>query len=219
MILAVDRAGLVGEDGETHHGVFDVGFLRQAPGLTVLCPGSRKELQDMLRWAVYEQEGPVAIRYPRGGDKAYIDAAWDCHVFPRRNGALCCHRKGNDVTLITYGTMLENAMYAAKLLEQRGIEATVLRLMTVSPLPVEQIIESISATHKVVVIEDTCTGSGVHEALTSALYSRLPDCKVTGIDLGHRYVPHGAVDALHRYCGLDAESIAKKVEEVCQSEN
>lgn len=219
VILAVDRAGLVGEDGATHHGVFDVGFLRQAPGLTVLCPGSRRELQAMLRWAVYEQEGPVAIRYPRGSDKTYEDSAWDPCCLPSRHGALHCHRSGDDVTLITYGTMLENTMDAAKLLEQKGIQATVLRLLTVSPLPVDQILENMSDARRVVVVEDACTGSGIREAVAFELGRRLPDCAVTGIDLGHRYVPHGSVDALHRHCGLDAATLAKTIQEVCQREN
>jgi N-acetylmuramic acid 6-phosphate etherase len=84
--------------------------------MTVLCPASCKELGDMLEWAVEKQNGPVAIRYPRGGDRSYQDSAFG-------GGMVCCHRSGADVTLVTYGTLVENAMNAAKLLEEKGISA------------------------------------------------------------------------------------------------
>ena len=116
VVLAVDRAGLVGEDGETHHGIYDVGFLRQVPGMKILAPVSLAEQQDMLRWAVKECTGPVAVRYPRGTDGAYTASDW--HGFDAARGALKCHRKGEHVTLITYGTMLNNVMGAAALLAE-----------------------------------------------------------------------------------------------------
>jgi 1-deoxy-D-xylulose-5-phosphate synthase len=135
VIFAVDRAGLVGEDGETHHGIYDIGFLKHAPGMTVLCPASLTEQQEMLQWAVKEHDGPVAVRYPRGGNRSYDGCSWDPNGQIAKTGAMACHRMGSKVTLITYGTMIEQVMEAAELLCQNGIEATVLRLLTVSPLP------------------------------------------------------------------------------------
>ena len=90
VVLAIDRAGLVGEDGETHHGIFDVGFLRQAPGMLLLAPASTAELQAMLQWASLTYTGPVAIRYPRGGNGEYSDAHWtpDSGVITHRQEAL-----------------------------------------------------------------------------------------------------------------------------------
>jgi 1-deoxy-D-xylulose-5-phosphate synthase len=212
VVLAVDRAGLVGEDGETHHGIFDVGFLRQAPGMTVLCPASCKELEDLLQWAVEGQNGPVAIRYPRGGDRSYKDSA-------AASGAVHCHRSGEDVTIITYGTLIENALEAAKLLEERGISATVLRLLKIAPLPVEEIIEQISEKHHVVILEEICGGSGIRSDLALALRRRLPDCLVDGIDLGHQYVTHGNINQLYEHYGLDAKSVADFVQEGLKVEN
>ena len=212
VVLAIDRAGLVGEDGETHHGVFDVGFLRQAPGMTVLCPASCKELGDMLEWAVEKQNGPVAIRYPRGGDRSYRDSAFDGDM-------VCCHRTGGDVTIVTYGTLLENAMDAAKLLEEKGISATVLRLLSVSPLPVVEVAKKLSACHRVVILEETCTGSGIREALAWQLMKQVSDCRVDGIDLGSQYVTHGNIKNLYESHGLDAQSIANYIQEVLALEN
>jgi 1-deoxy-D-xylulose-5-phosphate synthase len=212
VVLAIDRAGLVGEDGETHHGVFDVGFLRQAPGMTVLCPASCKELGDMLEWAVEKQNGPVAIRYPRGGDRSYQDSAFG-------GGMVCCHRSGDDVTLVTYGTLLENAMNAAKLLEEKGISATVLRLLSVSPLPAAEVAQQLSASRRVVILEEACTGSGIREALAWELAKLVPDCRVDGIDLGNQYVTHGSINHLYESHGLDAQSVANYVQEVLALEN
>ena len=217
VVLAVDRAGLVGEDGETHHGIFDVGFLRQTPGMTVLCPASLAEQKQMLRWAVEDCTGPVAVRYPRGGDGTYRDSAW-IPGMAARDGALACHRTGADVTLITYGTLLDNVMQAAELLDRQGIHATVLRLLTVAPLPVAQIVSGISARHHVVIVEEVCAGSGIRQDLAWELCHALPDCKVDGIDLGHRFVTHGSPASLYQYCGLDAQSIADYTREVLRHE-
>lgn len=208
VVLAVDRAGLVGEDGETHHGVFDVGFLRQAPGMEILCPASTAELKDMLRWAVKKHNGPVAVRYPRGGDRSYTDSAWT-----GLDNTLVCHRQGSDVTLVTYGTTLKNTMDAAGLLEEKGIGATVLRLLNVSRLPIQEI--AAYANGPVIVVEETAANSGIHQTLAY----ELPHKRVYGMDLGENYVPHGAVDQLYKHCNLDAGSIAKFVQEVLTVEN
>ena len=210
VVLSIDRAGLVGDDGPTHHGVFDVGFLRQVPGIRILTPVSLAEQQDMLRWAVEEYNGPVAIRYPRGTEGSYTASDW--HGL---DGELVkCHRQGKDVTLVTYGTMLENAMAAAEVLSGQGIEATVLRLLTVSNLPAAQIAEKLSENHCVVTIEEVCSGSGIREALAWELRRMCPDCRADGIDLGRDFVPHGSVKELYQHCGLDAQAIADYTKEV-----
>ena len=161
VILAVDRAGLVGDDGATHHGVFDVGFLRQVPGMLILAPASFAEQRDMLRWAAQCYDGPVAIRYPRGGEGSWRDSAWNPGPHVETEGALCCHRRGTDVTLVTYGSMLDNVLEAAELLAKQGVEATVLRLLTLSALPARQIAALLPENRRIVVAEEVCTGSGI----------------------------------------------------------
>lgn len=212
VVLAVDRAGLVGEDGETHHGLFDVGFLRHAPGLRILCPASCLELSKMLRWAVCDFDGPVAIRYPRGGDKSYTESAFE-------DGAVCCHRRGKDVTILTYGTLVENAMAAAECLSKRGVEASVIRLLTVSPLPVEEIIALLSENPHVVIMEECCREAGIGYSLAYALQSRVPGCRVDLRDLENQYITHGNVETLYKTYGLDGQSVADFIMEVRSCEN
>lgn len=219
VVFAVDRAGLVGDDGETHHGTFDVGFLRQVPGMTVLCPVSMAEQQDMLRWAIYDCSGPVAVRYPRGTDGDYTASDWVSDSHAGVSGALKCHRRGSDVTLITYGTIFNNVMAAAEMLAQQGIEATVLRLQTVSSLPVQQIVAEMSEHHHVVIVEEVSDGSGIRQDLAWQIRSELPDCTIDGVDLGHRFAVQGDMNSLYKHYGLDAESIADYVREVTAHES
>ena len=205
VVLAVDRAGMVGEDGPTHHGVFDVGFLRQVPGMKILCPASHAELQSMLRWAVRECAGPVAVRYPRGSEGAYQECAFTGD--PR---GVCLHRGGSDVTLITYGNVVNNVLSAAELLAQKGISAKVLRLLSASELP--ELRKQI--TGPAVIIEEAAEGSGIKEALAWML----PGVQIHGIDLGGGFVPHGDQNSLYKLTGLDAGSITKFVCEVLHHE-
>ena len=219
VVIAVDRAGLVGDDGETHHGVFDVGFLRQAPGMTVLCPASLAELKDMLCWAVEIHDGPVAVRYPRGGNRSYEDSAMLMDPSVSQAGLLQCHRRGDDLTIVTYGTMLENAMEAADILSSRGVEATVLRMLSVSPLPVAGIVSQMSSKKNVLILEETCRGSGIREALAWDLSRLVPNCHIEGLDLGASYVTHGSAQCLYKHLGLDGQSIAEFAQEVFSDEN
>ena len=219
VVFAVDRAGLVGEDGETHHGIYDIGFLRQAPGMTVLCPASLKEQQQMLQWAVCEYNGPVAVRYPRGGDRTYTDSAWKNEGSVAEQGLLCCHRSGPDVTLITYGAVLDQVMAAAAILEEKGLNTTVLRLLTVQPLPLKEILDNMAHNAPVVVIEEISGNCGVRDTLAYELAKQGTDVRIDGIDLGNRYIQHGSLDALYDHYGLSGNKIAQYVLEVCQNEN
>lgn len=212
VVLAIDRAGLVGDDGPTHHGVFDVGFLRQIPGMRILAPASLTEQRQMLTWAIRDCDGPVAIRYPRGAQGAYTDSAWD------GAGQLCLHRTGEDVTLITYGTVINPVLDAADKLKKDGIHSTVLRLMELSSFPVEEILSAMPASRRVVIIEETATNSGIMQSLGWQLHRRCPGCQISGIDLGADFVPHGAQQRLYAHCGLDADSIAKYISGVLGNE-
>ena len=211
VVLAIDRAGLVGEDGATHHGVFDVGFLRQIPGMLILAPGSRLEQQQMLAWAVEEYNGPVAIRYPRGGDRGYSESAWDAGSI--LNGAVACHRQGKDFTILTYGTLLENAMQAADLLAEEGTQVTVLRLMNLSAVNAQEVISK-SAGKRILVIEEVSGGCGIAAELAIQIEEIDTEFTVYGKDLGPDFVPHGSLDKLYAHCGLDANSIAEYIREV-----
>lgn len=208
VVLAVDRAGLVGDDGPTHHGVFDVGFLRQIPGMLLLAPASFAEQQAMLQWAVEEYDGPVAIRYPRGGEGSYRDCCWT------PDSGLVCHRRGRDVVLVTYGNLLTNVLEAAEILAQKGIDATVLRLTRLTDIRKEEFLPFLEPDLPVIVAEEACRGSGLREAIAW----ELKHYPVTGLDLGENFVVHGSQKQLYELCGLDGCSIAQYAGEVLRRE-
>ena len=213
VILAIDRAGLVGEDGETHHGIFDVGFLRHAPGMRILCPASLCELEYMLRWAAKNLNGPIAIRYPRGGNGLYSENRWNTD-----EEKICAHRTGKDLTIITYGTLINDVMKAAERLSNMGIEATVLRLMCINPVAAEDILNSIQNGRPVFVVEEAAGNCGIHEHILWLLHEAGICCDVYGLDLGNQYIPHGNVDKLRDQYGLSPEKIVETIMEVHQNE-
>ena len=137
-VFGVDRSGLVGADGATHHGLADAAYLSAIPNMTLYSPASFQELRDMLRHAVLEETGPVALRYPRGGEGRYT-AGW--------NGtAAACLREGTDVTLAAYGTMVNEVLQAADILSERGLQAEVIKLNCIAPLDPELVLRSAEKT-------------------------------------------------------------------------
>lgn len=212
VVLAIDRAGLVGDDGPTHHGVFDVGYLRQIPGMRILAPASLAEQEQMLTWAIRDCDGPVAVRYPRGTEGEYMQSVWDGEQ------SVISHRIGKDITLITYGTMINSVLSAAERLAACGIACTVLRLLELSDISADQILHLMPESKKVVVIEETAARSGIKQALAWELRKACPDCRVFGIDLGAGFVPHGDQKQLYAYCGIDADSISQFVSGVLSDE-
>ena len=208
-VFAIDRAGLVGEDGETHHGVFDVGMLSQAPGMKILAPGSFRELEDMLVWAIDGQSGPVAIRYPRGGQMLEDTGGW------KPEEPLCVSGNGEDAVFVTYGNLTANAQKAAQNLSCSGVNARVIRLRGIWPLPMDALVENIPAGCPVIVAEEAC--GGIAQTLCNAL--RESGFSARYHDLGRRYIPHGTVDTLYTWSDLDADSLVKFALEVLQSEN
>ena len=210
VVFAVDRAGLVGEDGETHHGVFDVGFLRQIPGMQVLAPATTEELRQMLTWAVEKCEGPVAIRYPRGGDRGELKAT--------NAGPVVTHKTGEKLAFVTYGTVTQNVLAAADILSQNGIEAAVFRIRQLNPLPVDALSCILDGYRYGIVVEEACSGSGVAPFVVAGLAS-CENLHLRMRDLGPGFVPHGSMGDLYHHCGLDAQSLAAFAMEVVRDEN
>ena len=205
-ILAVDRAGLVGEDGETHHGVFDVAFLSTVPGMQILCPASYAELRAMLRHAVLEMSGPVAIRYPRGGEGAWTGMAGVEGTRVLQEGA--------DITLVAYGVMVDQVLQAARLLEQRGYSATVVKLNSIRPLDLGPILQWSEKTGRLLVAEECNDTGSVGRTIASELALQGRPVKLALVNLGDGFVPQGSVAQLREMKGIDAEGICKKAMEM-----
>ena len=211
LVLGVDRAGLVGADGETHHGCFDALYLAQVPHMTVRCPASFAELRQMLRRAVLELTGPVAVRYPRGGEGAYRGCCG--------NEPFTELRQGSDCTILTYGILINEALAAAELLHQAGIEARVVKLNAIAPLRNDEVLAALGHEKRLLVLED-CVGSGcVGQRLTAILAQQgcAPD-KLFLKNLGDTIPCHGSVPQLYAQCGLDAESVAAALKEACHEQ-
>ena len=206
VVLGVDRAGLVGEDGETHHGVFDVAYLDSVPHMTVLAPASFAELEDMLERAVLRLDGPVAVRYPRGGEGSYTGCAGE-----EPSTVL---RAGKDITLVSYGVEINQVLEAAQRLEQKGIQAEIIKLNQLTPLDGTEIIRSVAKTGVLLVAEETSANGCVGQRLAALLEQEQVAAKVALVNCGEGFVPHGKTELLKKDLSLDGEGIAKKAWEV-----
>lgn len=203
VVFAVDRAGLVGEDGETHHGILDVGFLRQIPNMQILCPSNLAELRQMLRHAILEMDGPVAVRYPKGGNGTFTGVAQE---------ELFCI--GRDVTIVTYGKILNNVISARELLRKKGIEAEIIKLNSIKPIHFDTIVTSVRKTGRLLVVEEVSeVGSVGNEIVVHLTMKQIPFCGKL-MNLGDRFITHGKLETLYHVSGMDAEAIAQAAEEV-----
>lgn len=210
VVFCVDRAGLVGDDGETHHGIFDVGFLHTVPGMTVFCPASHRELKSMINIALKQVRGPVAIRYPRGSEGSYTE---DQSKFTSVKLT-----EGRDITLVTYGTMVNPVMKATQLLQQDGLHAEVIKLNRIMPMDISLIAESVQKTGCLLVAEDVVSMGSVGERVLAALMKQgIMVKKAVLCNCGDGFVTHGTIPQLLQLCGLDAQSIYQKAKEVCGS--
>lgn len=211
VVLAVDRAGIVGRDGETHQGVFDVAYLSSVPGMKIYAPSSFDELQSMLRRAVWTDKGPAAVRYPRGGEGLYKADSSD--------QAVSTARPGTDVTIVAYGTEINEALHAARLLADRGVEAEVMKINVISPLDMGALQASVEKTGALLVAEEACAAGSVGQRLLASLRETGIHLRsVRLIDLGDGILEHGDPQALREKMGLDGVSIMNTVWEMLHAE-
>ena len=207
VVFAVDRAGMVGADGETHHGIFDATFLSDIPNMTVLCPSNFAELRTMLRRAIHEIDGPVAIRYPRGVEGAYRENSGNANIVVLR--------EGEDITLCAYGTMINNVLAAAELLDRQGIAARVVKINAISPLYDSDMREVVGKTRALLVAEECASVGCMGQRMAAILaWNKISPERLELCNLGKTFPAQGSVEALYREFGLDAESLAKKAAEV-----
>ena len=206
VVLGVDRAGLVGDDGETHHGLFDVAYLDTVPNMTVLAPASFAELEVMLNRALFHLNGPVAVRYPRGGEGAYLGSGGE--------EPAVILRQGSDITLVSYGTEINNVLEAARLLEAQGVQAEVVKINQLTPLDSELVERSVRKTGVLLAAEEQCAQGCIGQRLAARLELSGILGKTVLVNCGKGFVPHGAASLLKRDLSLDGMGICKKALEV-----
>ncbi len=200
VVFAIDRAGIVGEDGETHQGVFDHSFLLHIPNMTVLAPSCYEELKDMLDWAINECEGPVSIRYPRGNVKFRETSKYEFSKAEKLTD-------GDNITIITSGNMVETSMKVVEILKNEGITADVINLRTIKPFDSKTVFSSLDKTKFLVTIEDNMKIGGMGEYIHCEY-----DKPVKALHFGYdSFITHGKPHELYELYGMNSEKIAASI--------
>ena len=206
VVFGVDRCGLVGADGETHHGVFDVSYLRSVPNMKILSPASFAELREMLRLAMLEMTGPVAVRYPRGAEGRYAECNINDEVLLRQ---------GNAATIVCYGVMVNEVLAAAEKLAQNGISCEVIKLSRLDDIALPMVMASLQKTGKLFIAEEACSAGCVGERILSLCVEQGVQLKSAQLlNLGDGIVCHGTVEQLRAEYGIDGDGIFRAVESV-----
>jgi 1-deoxy-D-xylulose-5-phosphate synthase len=202
VVFAIDRAGVAGDDGETHQGIYDISFLYTIPNMTILSPASPNELKNMLDYAVFEHKGPVAVRYPKGTGHEF-----DGSDAPIEFGKGVVLKEGTSVTLIGVGKMLEITFEAGRLLESEGISCEIINPRFLRPADEEIILASARKTGKVVVIEDVIQEGGFGAYVTGLINDARTGAYTKVIGLPNKGIEHGKVELIYKKYGLDAQGI------------
>ena len=195
VVFCLDRAGLPGNDGKTHQGIYDLSYLGNIPNMSILSPSSFAELSKMLTYATEVHDGPIAIRYPKGADR---DTGFSDFTFGKAEVV----KEGRDITLLSEGMMLKDALEAAALAEKEGLSVEVIKLSTILPLDIETIASSVAKTGCLLTVEANVKKGGMGEAVFSAIRAKgsikaFPDI----------FMEHGSTSDLLRMYGMDSEGI------------
>jgi 1-deoxy-D-xylulose-5-phosphate synthase len=207
VIFALDRAGLVGADGPTHHGVFDFAYLRSIPNMVVMAPKDENELQSMVKTALVYEGGPIAFRYPRGTG---IGVKMSTELQPLPIGKSEVVREGEDVLVIAIGNRVYPALEAAQTLADSGISATVLNARFVKPLDTATILPLAESIGKVITIEDGVVMGGFGSAVLEAIAEAgIANVQVTNLGIPDEFIEHGETQQLYALCQCDATAIVR----------
>ena len=206
VIFAIDRAGLVGSDGETHQGIFDLSYLSGIPNMHIMAPKNKWELSDMLKFAV-DFDGPIAVRYPRG---VACDSMKEQRA-PIEYGKAELLKKGKDIALLAVGSMVQTALFVDELLQKKGIDATIVNARFVKPIDTDMVDTLLKDHRMIVTMEENVLCGGFGEHVLSYVQQTCPGIRVLSVALPDSYVEHGNVDLLKKEVGIDAETIADTV--------
>ena len=206
VVFAVDRAGLVGSDGETHHGCFDLSYLSMMPNMTVMAPKNKWELSDMLKFAI-RQKSPVAIRYPRG--EAYIGL--EDYRAPIEMGKAEILEKGKEIAILAVGNMVRTAVQVTENLRNCGYEPTLVNMRFVKPLDMD-LLEILREDHSLIVtMEENVKSGGFGEQVMAYYGSRLQSPAVRIVAIEDQFVPHGSVEDLMHQQQMDSASVTERI--------
>lgn len=206
VVFAVDRAGLVGSDGETHHGCFDLSYLSMMPNMTVMAPKNKWELSDMLKFAI-RQKSPVAIRYPRG--EAYTGL--EDYRAPIEMGKAEILEKGKEIAILAVGNMVRTAVQVTENLRNCGYEPTLVNMRFVKPLDMD-LLEILREDHSLIVtMEENVKSGGFGEQVMTYYGSRLQSPAVRIVAIEDKFVPHGSVEDLMHQQQMDSASVTERI--------
>ena len=213
VIFSLDRAGLVGADGPTHHGVFDFAYLRSIPNMVVMAPKDENELQHMVKTAVDYEKGPIAFRYPRG---AGVGVPLDETFKPLPIGKAEVLVEGNDLLIVAVGNRVHPAFEAASVLSDSGISVTVINARFIKPLDEELICAYADQIGRVITVEDHTLDGGFGSAVLEVLSTHGILAKVKRLGIPNRFVQHGDMKMLYNICGYDEEAIINEGVKICE---
>lgn len=213
VIMCVDRAGIVGADGETHQGTLDMAFFRLVPNLTILAPKDFRELEDMLEFAINLKK-PVVIRYPRGGQADNTEFKKHDSI---KLGKAEIIKEGEDISIIAIGKTVAKALEIADEIKGQGIEAEIINARFLKPLDEETIIKSIEKTKNVITIEDGTCINGLGTAINELIIQhQIENVKIKNYAYPDEFIQHGKVDELEKIYKLDKDNIKKEILEQLQ---
>ncbi|MGN1310760.1 MAG: 1-deoxy-D-xylulose-5-phosphate synthase [Clostridia bacterium] len=206
--ICIDRAGIVGNDGETHHGIFDMSFSSAIPNLTIMAPKNFKELEEMIEFGI-NFNGPVLIRYPRGGEGKNVVEKREEKIELGKAELL---KEGKDISIIAIGKMVDRAIEVSNMLKEKNIDAEIINVRFLKPLDKEKILKSIEKTKKVVTIEDGLLNGGLYTNILDLVNrSNLENVKIMPFGYDDCFVTHGSVYELEKEKGMNADSIVEKI--------
>ncbi len=205
--LLIDRAGLVGNDGETHHGIFDLSYLNNIPNMTVMAPKDTKELELMMDLSL-EIEGPMAIRYPRGSSY-FVDKG---EYKPIKVGTYELLSEGKDIAILAIGNMVKQSIEAVDILNKSGINPTLVSARFLKPID-EKLIMDLAKNHKyIVTVEDNVLTGGFGSRINKFIIDNKLDNEIINIGIKDEFIPHGDVNVLYEQCGISPSGIAQQIE-------
>lgn len=208
VIFAIDRAGVVGQDGETHQGVFDISYLSHMPNMTIMSPKCTEELKNMLSFAA-TQNYPIAIRYPRGGDGCNVHLS-PINNFKKGKWEIIGEKQGK-IVLISTGKMVQNAVVVKEKLSKIGIDCTIVNACFIKPIDKVLIREFIQEGYSFVTIEDNVITGGLGSLVLQFIHNECSKIKVINLGFKDEFITHGNVDILYKLYNLDVDGIYNSI--------